>query len=246
MDFLWDRILHERLVALLAIAVLVEVASASVTTMGRRYMEVFFALQLGLLSCVGLWMAVAARSWTARLVVAIVATGTGLFLIDPSMRHSGAAEFRTILVGHVVIVAGLSLALGTFGLIRSPAKKHGASGARQFNMRQIFAWTTTVAILAYLARYAVPPRSIEVVYFIVGPFLALGIACVMTNVKRIALPVVMLHVAIVLALLVPDRSIDTRIEVLLMFYLVQAVVIVGWICVWRVFEPDWFSRNGFR
>jgi hypothetical protein len=68
----------------------------------------------------------------------------------------------------------------------------------------------------------------------------------MTNVKRIALPVVMLHVAIVLALLVPDRSIDTRIEVLLMFYLVQAVVIVGWICVWRVFEPDWFSRNGFR
>jgi hypothetical protein len=143
------------------------------------------------------------------------------------------------------MIAPISLGACAFGWFRRPGKRLAASRDRQFSLRQIFAWTTTVAILAFLARYADPPRLSEFGYLVASPLLlALSIACVMLNVERVILPVIMLHLAIVVALLLPDGLAGGDFEELLTFYLVQAIVVAGWFGVWRVLEPRWFGQEG--
>lgn len=201
---------------------------------GSVYDEITVSgIQFGQLSCLALWLALVASNLAVRLTVsAALLTGSCLTLAYSGDAPRGV-ELATLLIIHVVAVWLTARGLRTGGLLRTFDVLQQPT-SQQFSLREVFAWMTAFAVLAFLSRFAELPRGADVwelVFFIGGGLLLANLVAALVAEVTPALQVPLSVAAVFILTVVVDRGTAGsepwgRVFV---YYGIQAAVLLSWI-----------------
>lgn len=239
-EMLWEWFRRERVLPLLLALVLAELASCVViaaddTLLSGLYQEVLlYGLQFGILSCLALWMVLVARSWYFR-VPASIAVFAAAMLVITSYRAVQSIEVATLFAAYVAVLSLVALLLRLTRVISSPCAKSDVRTLPRFGLRRVFIWTTVVAGLAFLTRYAELPLDADVILASIGCVLiSLAVFLLATYIRRLLLFSGLTLMAIVLIeQFLHALSTAFHFGVFATLHLAQATIVLVWIAIDR-------------